>query len=777
MMRLQTGIKEKILNDKLQKYLNLCNFGIEKENVRVDKNGHLALTKHPVVFGDKSKNPYITTDFSESQIEMVTPPCDTIDEVYNFIGALNDIVTTELKDEFLWSQSNPPILPEESLIPVSKYNGAKEEVYRNKLAEKYGKKKQLISGVHFNFSFKTDFLKLLYADYSDELSFKEFKNKIYLNISRNFLKYRWLLVYLTGASPIFHETYVSSCVDAAKKLDTDSFYFSNTYSLRNSDCGYKNLTDFFVSYDSVDEYTRDVKSAIDKGHISTEKEYYSPIRLKTSKGTGYINDLQESGVEYLEIRILDLDPLSEFGVSKDTLKLLHAFLLYMTFKENETMTNSKYNEYNYNDEIVTSYGRKKSIKVFECNEEICLIEKGLSIIDNVSKCLDSLGILTDDYKRVLEISNDRLRNIDKTISINIVEKIKDSSYVDFHMERSREALKYSEKNKFSLRGFEDLELSSQILLRDAIKRGLKIDILDRSENFISLSNGNKTEYVKQATKTSKDTYITALLMENKEVTKKVLIDNDIQVPKGEVYNDIDFAKLDFKLFEGRGIVIKPKSTNFGIGITIFKNECDRESFDKAIDIAFSKDKSILIEEFISGKEYRFLVINDELVGILHRVPANVTGDGKNSITKLVNEKNKDFLRGEGYVKPLEKIKLGVSEEMFLNAQGLDFDYIPKNEEIIYLRENSNISTGGDSLDFTDKIHYSYKDIALKVAKAAKARITGIDIMIKDIEEEASSINHAVIEMNFNPAIHIHCYPYKGNNRHAGEKVLDLLFED
>ena len=115
--------------------------------------------------------------------------------------------------------------------------------------------------------------------------------------------------------------------------------------------------------------------------------------------------------------------------------------------------------------------------------------------------------------------------------------------------------------------------------------------------------------------------------------------------------------------------------------------------------------------------------------------------------------------------------------MFLNAQELNFDYIPKKDEIVYLRENSNISTGGDSLDFTDKIHYSYKSIAMKVAKAAKARITGIDIMINDIEEEASSTNHAVIEMNFNPAIHIHCYPYKGNNRHAGEKVLDLLFED
>ena len=777
MNTLQDNIKNKIKNEKLNRYLTFCNFGLEKENVRVNKDGSLALTKHPKIFGDKKKNPYITTDFSESQVEMVTPPCDTIDEVYDFIGALNDIVSLEIKDELLWPQSNPPILPEEKIIPVSEFDGAEEEQYREQLAKKYGKKKQLMSGVHFNFSFKNEFLELLYQTENKGQSLQEFKNDLYLNLSRNFFKYRWLLVYLTGASPIFHETYVSSCVNSANNLTKDSFYFNDTYSLRNSDCGYKNIVDFFVSYNSVEEYSKDLAVAINKGLISCEKEYYSPIRLKSSAGNGTIESLQKKGIEYLEIRILDLDPLSEFGVSKDTLKLIHAFLVYMALTPNSNMTTKDYSESNYNDELIHSYGRKRNIKVYDCCEEISFKKRSLCILGKIKSVLDEVGILDSEYTRILDLAIDRVKDPDKTIAHKIVEKIKDSSYVDFHIERAEKGLAYSSENEFALRGFADMELSTQILLRDSMKRGIAVEILDRFENFVGLKKDEKTEFVKQATKTSKDTYITALLMENKEVTKTILTKSNIRVPKGDVFTNIDVAKDNYGLVKGTQIVIKPKSTNFGLGITIFKNNFTKEDFERAIDIAFSEDKSILIEEFVHGKEYRFLVIDDEVVGILHRVPANVLGNGNSNIRDLVIEKNKDYLRGKGYVKPLEKIKLGESEEMFLQSQGLDFEYVPKSGEVIYLRENSNISTGGDSVDFTDEMHISYKEIAKKAALAASAKITGIDIMIKDISEEASEENHAIIEMNFNPAIHIHCFPYKGKNRYAGEKVLELLFED
>ena len=168
------------------------------------------------------------------------------------------------------------------------------------------------------------------------------------------------------------------------------------------------------------------------------------------------------------------------------------------------------------------------------------------------------------------------------------------------------------------------------------------------------------------------------------------------------------------------------------------------------------------------------MIGDEVVGILHRVPANVTGDGFRTVSELVELKNQDPLRGKGYRTPLEKIQLGEAEAMFLKPQHKDFETIPVSGEIVYLRENSNISTGGDSIDFTDDIPDSYKRIAIRAAKALNVKITGLDMIIPDLTAEATDDNYAIIELNFNPAIHIHCHPFHGKNRKLNEKLMDVL---
>ena len=261
-------------------------------------------------------------------------------------------------------------------------------------------------------------------------------------------------------------------------------------------------------------------------------------------------------------------------------------------------------------------------------------------------------------------------------------------------------------------------------------------------------------------------------MENKTVTKKVLAEKGVKVPKGEEFNNIADAKIKARNYINKPIVIKPKSTNFGIGINIFPEGTNLEDIIHAFEIAFKNDNTVLIEEFIKGKEYRFLVINDEVVGILHRVPANVIGDGEKSIKELVEVKNEDPLRGKGYVTPLEKIRLEENAELFLKQQGKNFDYVPKKDEIVYLRENSNISTGGDSVDYTDDIPQKFKDIAVNAAKAAGAKICGVDMMLEDYKDENTS--YAIIELNFNPAIHIHSYPYKGKERKIATHVLKLL---
>lgn len=777
MVNLDKGLLKIIKDESLEDYFIKANFGLEKENVRVTESGNLALTPHPKAFGDRENNPYIKTDFSESQLEMVTPVCNTLEEVYSFICNLNKVVSLEImkNGEFLWPQSNPPILPREEEIPIAKLSNREDELYRENLGYKYGKKKQVISGIHYNFSFKEEFIKLLYKELKVKKDFREFKDDIYLRMARNFQKYHWLLIYLTGASPVFHESYIEEIKEEGEKLGEDSYYIKDDTSLRNSSYGYKNKKDYYVSYNSIEEYASDIKNLVKDKEIQSIKEYYNPIRLKSLGSEDMLESLLNKGIDYLEVRLLDLDPLSVQGVNKETLYLVHLFMIYTLLKENKEITYKDQEEFFKNHDMVALKGRNEEAFIHENGIPVLLKDKGREILSEMDEIVEILFSNNEKFKNVIKRALEKINNPHDTISEKLIKDIKEEGYINFHMRLAKEYLNNFKNKEFNLVGYEDLELSTQILILDAIKRGIEFNMMDRLENFISLSDGEKVEYVKQATKTSKDSYITALIMENKLVTKDILRENNIRVPKGKDYDNIDEAKKDFRLFKGEKIVIKPKSTNFGLGISIFPGEYSREDYDKAVEIAFREDSSILIEEFMTGKEYRFLVIGEEVVGILHREPANVIGNGESTIEELVFEKNKDPLRGKGYKTPLEKIKLGEIEEMFLKNQGLSFKYIPKNGEKIYLRENSNISTGGDSIDFTDKIHRSYKEVALKSAKAVKALICGVDMVIDNIEEEAKEKNHGIIELNFNPAIHIHCFPYKGENRKASEKILDLLF--
>ena len=771
-----------IKKSKLESLLTSGNFGLEKENLRVDKEGKLALTPHPKEFGDKMKNPYITIDFSESQLEMITPSFETIEKAYTFLENLHDIISTTIDGEYLWPQSIPAILPEEKDIPIGVFHGEagkSNKVYRELLAKKYGKKLQLLSGIHYNFSFSDKFLKRLYeaVSVSSEFeNFKEFKNHLYLKIARNHFRYGWFFIYLFGASSPIHGTYKKECVEKMAQLKDDSYYFEDTLSFRNGICGYKNLGEIYVSHSSLTDYVSDIKKLIEKNVLQEAKEYYSSIRVKSKSKTNILDALEKDGIEYLEFRSIDLNPFSRIGVDILDLEFVHLFIIYLLLKEE----NSEFGEAQYksaikNQELLATRGRDKEFLLNKGdNLTITAREWAKEIIDEMTCYLQDMGILDDKYKEVIDFQRDKIENEDRQYVSRLLNGIKEKGFIDFHLEKAKSSLEESRKKSFALKGYEDLELSTQIVLKEAIKRGVKFEIVDRSENFVLLDNGIKKEYIKQATKTSLDSYITALIMENKVVTKKVLSDSNIVVPKGESYDDPSKAKSDYEDYKNSGTVIKPKSTNFGLGITIFKAGFSKSDYEKAVDMAFSEDNSILVEEFIEGKEYRFFVIGDETVGILHRVPANVTGDGKKSIEKLVQIKNENYLRGKGYKTPLEKIVLGEAEKMFLEAQGKNIQYIPLEGEKVFLRENSNISTGGDSIDYTDDILDIYKEIAVKASKSAGAVICGVDMIIKDIKNPNSRGNYGIIEINFNPAIHIHCYPYIGKNRELGGKILDAL---
>lgn len=323
-----------------------------------------------------------------------------------------------------------------------------------------------------------------------------------------------------------------------------------------------------------------------------------------------------------------------------------------------------------------------------------------------------------------------------------------------------------------------MELSTQAVIEDAIKNGIKVTVIDENYQFIRLENKGRVEYVKNGNMTSKDSYISPLIMENKVVTKKVLDEKGFRVPKGYEVSSLEEALQKFNYIKNKPIVIKPKSTNFGLGITIFKNGTSSiDNYSKAIEFALKEDKDILIEEFIEGTEYRFFVIEGKTEAVLLRVPANVVGDGKHTIRQLVDMKNANPLRGDAKKTPLKKIELGEIEKLQLNEQGLTFESILPENKVAYLRENSNISTGGDSIDMTDSVHDSYKKLAVEITDAMMAKVCGVDLIIPDIIEEMNGENYGVIEANFNPMMMMHIYPHSGKSRRLSLNVLKMLFPE
>ncbi|WP_268625189.1 bifunctional glutamate--cysteine ligase GshA/glutathione synthetase GshB [Paenibacillus alvei] len=771
---LHRGIIQQIIDNSLNKDLFRGQFGLEKENVRVDHEGKLALTPHPKSFGSKTENPYIQTDFSESQIEMITPSFDSIEETYGFMEALQDIVSLELDGEYLWPSSNPPILPDEKEIPIAKMNDPIADEYRHELADKYGRKRQLLSGIHYNFSFDERFLQKLHETIGQGETYKDFKDAIYFKLTRNLLRYRWLLIYLTGASPVFDKTYMQKCVSLSHSDDNKSHYFANMNSLRNSVCGYRNEKPLYVSFDSAHDYVRDLNTLIQQDELLNAKEFYSPVRLKTAKGLNPLQELLEDGVAYLELRLIDLNPLHKIGISKNTMHFVHLFILFMLLKGDEPFgaEDQKMAELNHDQVIAEGI---EGILHDARGSRGTMKEMALTCIQEMQEMVQLLNPYGKDLIQILDGEMQKILHPELNFAYKIKSDIQKSTYMKYHLAKAKAYAEESEKSRYRFVGYEDLELSTQLLLKAAVKRGITFKLIDRDENFVLLTKGDHKEYVKQATKTSLDSYSTVLIMENKIVTKEALNERGIRVPNGDVFRSQEEALAAYESYRDKAIVIKPKSTNFGLGITIFNCTFSKEDYQKAFEIAFKHDQTVLLEEFMTGKEYRFLVMGDEVVGVLHRVPANVVGDGVHTIEQLVHEKNKDPLRGRGYKTPLEKIQLGEAETMFLNNHNHQWSGIPSLGQVVYLRENSNISTGGDSLDFTDEIPESYMTLAIESAKAAGATFCGVDMMIDDITSEASDSNYSIIEINFNPAIHIHCYPYKGKNRKADEKILDLLF--
>ena len=297
-------------------------FGIEKESLRVDERGYLSHTRHPFV-----NNPNIDRDFCENQVEIVTDVCDSIQSVYNRLTELhNTVIKTldrlETGRELLWPFSSPPYIKGENDIPIANFGGILKgkEIYRKYLAEKYGKKKMLFSGIHFNFSFDDNLLAIGFQK-SDQDSFRKYKDNIYLELAKKLTKYSWLIVFLTAASPIMDSSFFC---EGSIGNDIITPYSS----ARCSEIGYWNKFIPVFKYDNIESYTDSIRRYVDNGLLKSFSELYYPIRLKP-RGENSLENLRQTGVNHIELRMLDLNPLSPVGIKIEDINFIHFLIIYL----------------------------------------------------------------------------------------------------------------------------------------------------------------------------------------------------------------------------------------------------------------------------------------------------------------------------------------------------------------------------------------------------------------------------------------------------------------
>ena len=299
-------------NKNINKYINEAEFGIERESLRVSADGSLAQTPHPF---ESHKN--IDRDFCENQIEFISDVFNKPEQVNEQLWELQRLVNGKLKEngEFLWSFSNPPRISGENEIPVAEYTGSlrNKSVYRRYLAKKYGKIKMLFSGIHLNFSFTQELIKTVFeqSEYND---FNDFKNDLYLKLAARLTEYAWLVVYLTAASPVSDDT-----------VGTESNIYS---SIRCSERGYWNYFTPILDYSNLQRYTGSIQKYIDDGNLRSVSELYYPVRIKP-RGANSLEALAKNGINHIELRVIDVNPLTSTGIFTEDIKFIHLLMLYL----------------------------------------------------------------------------------------------------------------------------------------------------------------------------------------------------------------------------------------------------------------------------------------------------------------------------------------------------------------------------------------------------------------------------------------------------------------
>jgi glutamate--cysteine ligase len=430
--------------------------GIEKESLRVSADGSLSMLDHPIGLGSALTNRYITTDFSEALLEFVTPPFETTWEALHCICDIHKFIYTELGDGMLWPASMPCRIPKDDKIPLARYGssnvGQMKTIYRRGLGYRYGRQMQTIAGVHFNYSVPQHFWESYQDILGDESGVDEFRSEQYLGLIRNFKRMGWLVLYLFGASPALCKSFAGGSVAAMKSLNEETYFEPYGTSLRMSDLGYSNLNQsrINISLNSLDEYVRDLGKAIATAEpsyedigvkvdgryrqlntnlLQIENEFYSPVRPKRVADSGErpTAALQRGGIEYVEIRSLDINLFDPCGINQNTMRVMEALLLYCLLLESPKFSDEELREVAHNQTQTAKYGRDPETQLIRDGQPVSINAWASEIITGVLTVAAEIDRHDENnsYFEAVRLMQELVDNPDSTPSARIIAELED----------------------------------------------------------------------------------------------------------------------------------------------------------------------------------------------------------------------------------------------------------------------------------------------------------------------------------------------------------------
>ncbi len=445
--------------------------GVERESLRVTGKGRIAGSPHPRELGSALTNENITTDYSEALIELVTPPFPHSWELLQYLCDIHQFVYRHLDDELLWATSMPCAIEGDASIPIAQYGtsnvGRMKTVYRVGLGHRYGRVMQAIAGVHFNYSFPEGLWPVLGDVFAARDTGAAFRSDVYFSLLRNYRRHGWIVLYLFGNSPALCSSFLQGRqVDGLQELMPGTLYAPYATSLRMSDLGYRNKSQagLNVSVNSLDHYVRDLTRAISTPHppyqqigvkvdgeyrqlnanvLQIENEYYSFIRPKrvTLSGERPTKALLRGGVQYVEMRSLDVSAFDPVGVNQNKLRFLEAFATYCAIADERPIEDAEQGELDGNHARVAREGRAPGLRLRRQGRDVALKDWANEIIDGmrgVCELLDE-GDAQRPYSTALETQAAKVGNVALTPSARTLAEMRtnEESFFDLALRMSR----------------------------------------------------------------------------------------------------------------------------------------------------------------------------------------------------------------------------------------------------------------------------------------------------------------------------------------------------